>query len=40
MDRKLVAIGSAIVDLRLTFDGPTLDPQDVASDVQTLLKGY
>jgi len=27
-------------DLRQTFDGPSLDPQDVADDVQTLLKGY
>ena len=27
-------------NLRLTFDGPTMDPQDVADDVQTLMKGY
>ena len=27
-------------DLRQTFDGPSMDPQDVADDVQTLLKGY
>jgi len=27
-------------NLRLTFDGPSMDPQDVADDVQTLLKGY
>jgi len=27
-------------NLRLTFDGPTMEPQDVADDVQTLLKGY
>jgi protein SCO1/2 len=26
--------------LRLTFIGPEMNPQDVASDVQTLLKGY
>jgi protein SCO1 len=27
-------------NLRLTFDGPSMDPQDVADDVQTLMKGY
>ncbi len=27
-------------NLRLTFDGPSMDPQDVADDVQTLIKGY
>jgi len=27
-------------NLRLTFVGPDMDPQDVADDVQTLLKGY
>jgi protein SCO1 len=27
-------------DLRQTFDGPSMDPQDVADDVQTLMKGY
>ena len=27
-------------NLRLTFIGPDMDPQDVADDVQTLLKGY
>ncbi|MFZ1042191.1 MAG: SCO family protein [Anaerolineales bacterium] len=27
-------------NLRVTFDGPSMDPQDVADDVQTLIKGY
>jgi protein SCO1 len=27
-------------NLRLTLDGPSMDPQDVAYDVQTLIKGY
>jgi len=27
-------------NLRLTFDGPSMVPQDVADDVQTLMKGY
>jgi protein SCO1 len=27
-------------NLRLTVDGPSMDPQDVADDVQTLIKGY
>jgi len=27
-------------NLRQTFDGPSMDPQDVADDVQTLMKGY
>ena len=27
-------------NLRLTLDGPTMDPQDVTSDAQSLLKGF